>query len=129
MANTVDIQTINDGERNVIVKVYLASDGAEGELSSEILIDASTLVPVPTTLYLRKVYSDLTGFSAKLTWEAVPDDELVHLPAGEKHQDFSRFGGIPNPKGYLSTNDLSITTTGFATAGDEGSIVLECTKQ
>lgn len=125
--NIVDIQTIND-ERNVVVKIYLLSDG-EGELSDQVIVDSSALSSVPTTLHLRKVFSSLTGFSAKLEWDADTDDELIHLPAGEKHQDFSRFGGIPNPKSTGSTGDITITTTGFSVAGDEGSITLELTKQ
>lgn len=128
MANTIDIQIINDGARNVIIKVFMAYVDTSEETDA-VLVDASALVSLPTTLHLRKVDSDLTGFSANLEWDATTDDELIHLPAGEKHQDFSRFGGIPNPKSTGSTGDITITTVGFSSAGDKGSIILECTKQ
>ena len=131
MANTVNITTLADSDRNVIVRVYLASDGAEGDLSSQILIDASALTPIPVNLHLRCMNWSFTGFQANLLWDQVPDDPIIHLPSGFAEEfDFSRFGGIPNnPTVYGYTGDLIITTTGFDTAGDEGSLVIECTKQ
>lgn len=128
MANTVDIQTINDGERNVVIKVFLASDGAAGELTTQVIVDASALVPVPDTLKVIKVQAQLTGFTANLYWDATTDDELLHLSAGQNEYCFKHFGGIPNPKSTGSTGDIIIATTGFTAIGDDATIVLHCQK-
>lgn len=128
MANIVDIQTIVDGGRNHIVKVFLDSDGVAGELTDQVLIDVSALTGV-TNLYVEKIWYNFTGFTARLEWDATGDDELFHLSEGDGIYDFTCFGGIPNPKSAGSTGDLTITTTGFTAAGDEGVLVLYCRKQ
>jgi len=129
MANTVAIQTIADTDRHVIVKVYLASDGAAGELSAQVLVDASALTPIPGTLHLRRVSWSFSGFTAILAWDATTDDVVMHLADIAEDADYSNFGGIPNPKSTGVTGDLVITTTGFSAAGDAGTLVIECTKQ
>lgn len=128
MANTVDIQTIRDDARNLVIRVYLASDGATGDLAATTLVTASGLNGVPDTLKLVRVHSAITGFQAKLLWDATTDDELIHLSADAIEADFCHFGGIPNPKSTGSTGNVNITTTGFAAAGDEGYFVLEFQK-
>lgn len=128
MANTVDIQTINDGDRNYVIKVYLASDGVTGELAASTLVTASGLNGIPDTLKLVRVHSALTGFQATLYWDATTDDPLIHLSADAIEADFKHFGGIPNPKSAGYTGNVNITTTGFTAAGDEGYFVLEFQK-
>lgn len=128
MANIFNIQKINDGPRNVTIKAYLESDGVAGEIVDGVLVDASTLVPVPTTLRLTHISYDLSGFEAMLSWEATADDPLVSLSLQED-VDFARFGGIPNPKSAGVTGDILLTTSGFTIATDRGYIVLEFTKQ
>lgn len=131
MANTVDIQTIEDGERNVVVKVYLASDGASGELTDQVLVDFSTLSGLKTDLKLMKVEGQLTGFDATLEWDATADAPIIGLyaSAGAFVHCFKEFGGIPNNAGAGKTGDLTITTSGFAAAGDAGFICLHCRKK
>lgn len=128
MANTVDIQVINDGPHNVVIKVYLASDGVAGELTNQIIVDASTLSSLPDTLKVKRIYSALSGFQATLKWAATTPDGLWHLPLYAGEFEFEKFGGIPNPKSAGYTGDITITTVGFTAAGDEGSITLECAK-
>ena len=125
MANTVDIQTIEDGPRNLVVRVYLASDGVTGDISNQVIVDASTLNGVPDTLKLVHCMAQLSGFTALLKWDATTDDELLHLSDGQNEYEMYDFGGIPNPKSTGYTGDVMIDTTGFTAAGDNGSIVLE----
>lgn len=128
MANTVAIQIIEDGPRNVVIKVYLASDGATGELTDQVIFDASALNGIPDTLKVISIDSALTGFQARLNWDATTDDPLWHLPLYPANFDFQKFGGIPNPKSTGYTGDILLTTIGFSTLGDDGSFVIHCTK-
>lgn len=138
MANTVNITLIADSDRYVVGRAYFASDGVAGELTAQVLIDASSLTPVPVNLRLTHVYWSFTGFQADLFWDQTSNDPIIHLPGGSlaldtsiaEEFDFSRFGGIPNdPSAAGYTGDLIMTTAGFATLGDVGSLILVCTKQ
>jgi len=127
MANIVDIQTLVDGPRNLVVKVYLESDGAAGELSNQVIVDASALNPVPETLHLTGISYDLNGFNAKLMWDATTNDELLNI-SGNQDYCFRGFGGIKNPKSTGSTGDVLISTNGFSATSDKGFILMEFTK-
>ena len=45
MTNTVNITTLMEGPRHVIVHVYIKSDGVEGEVVDQLIVDPATLVP------------------------------------------------------------------------------------
>ena len=129
MAATATQQVLNDGARNLNLKYTIA--GTTGDISATKLVDASTFKDANGTalgansLTLVKVVSSLTGFSAKLAWDATTDVDLVQLPSGEYlEQDFSEFGGIKDNSGTGSTGDVMITTTGYTASGDGGSFVL-----
>jgi len=128
MANTVEVQTLVDGPRKLIVHVHLDSDGVSGELSAQLLIDASTYTPAFTSCYIESIKSNLVGFSAELLWDATTDKHAYQMPDYEQVQDFREMGGIPNNAGAGKTGDINITTTGFTAAGDSGHIVLTLVK-
>lgn len=133
MANTVAKQTLIDGSRNLVVKIYLESDGASGELSDTVLIDASTYSPAFTDAKLVSVHANLSGFTAKLEWDATTDTPLISLPDYEVHYSGNEVGvgvnGIPNDAGTGVTGDILITTSGFTAAGDRGTIVIHLVKK
>lgn len=129
MANTVDIQTLVDGPRNLVLKIYLESDGAAGELSAQTIVDVSTYSGAPSEVKIKRIQSDLTGFSASLLWDATTNEEIVNLSEGEGERDYCKFGGLINNAGAGKTGDILLTTEGFAAAGDRGSIVLEMAKR
>ena len=129
MAATATQQVLNNGHRNLILKYTIA--GTTGDAAAVKLVDASTFTDAngvalgANSLTLIKVQSSLTGFSAKLLWDASTDIDLVELPTGENLvQDFSEFGGIKDNGGSGSTGDVMITTTGYTASGDGGSFVL-----
>ena len=129
MAATATQQILNDGPRNLNLKYTIA--GTTGDISATKLVDASAFNDADgnalgaNSLTLVKVVSSLTGFSAKLAWDATTDVDLVQLPSGEMLvQDFSEFGGIKDNSGSGSTGDVMITTTGYTASGDGGSFVL-----
>lgn len=134
MANTIDTQKIQDGDRNAVFRVYLLAD-ATGEETDTAIVDVSTLNAdehgnAVDNVKIKRIHANLVGFSARLEWDADTDDEILVIPDGsEVDYDYCRAGGLVNPKSTNYTGDITITTTGFDAAGDEGYIYLECAKK
>jgi hypothetical protein len=123
MANTVTKQKIADNERNAIVHVWLASDGAAGELTDEVVVDVSDLSGSPSSVEVVRMESTLTGFSATLEWDATTDVPFLQIPADTLVQsDWRDFGGLQNNAGAGVTGDIVLTTAGFSAATDKGHI-------
>jgi len=128
MANTFTKQTLVDGKRNAVIHAYLESDGVTGELSAQTLVDASALSGSPSSIKVKKIQSSLTGFDAKLLWDATTDVPFANLPSGEMDDDWTDVGGIQNNAGSGVTGDIFITTVGFSAAGDRGHITIHVQK-
>lgn len=126
MANTIQLQTINDGERNLVVKLHIDGDGSGDETATKI-IDASTFTHSPVKLRLLKLAANLVGFTAELIWDATTPIHLFEIPDYDSDKDFSKFGGIPNNGGVGVTGDVLITTTGLG-AADTGHVILHFIK-
>jgi hypothetical protein len=124
MANTVTKRILFDAEKRAVIHVHLMSDGASGELTDEVLVDVSTLTPVPSKVTVEQIWWDQVGFDLKLEFDATTDTVLWKLGAGEGFQDFRSFGGVKDNSGAGSTGDIVGTTTGFAAAGDEGTMII-----
>ena len=125
MAISLISQTIHDGPVNLVVKTFIAGDT---EYSDDILIKVSGFSsPTPdgtNPVRVMKVEASLTGFSAKLLWDATTNVGILHIPETEDfHRDYRPHGGIPNDAGTGITGDILITSTGFVD-GDEGSITI-----
>lgn len=129
MANTVTLRTLLDGARDAVVLAYLKCDGSSGELTDQVIVDASALSPVPTKLTIEELWWDFEGFSALLEFDATTDTpgwKLASAVGG--HKDFCVFGGIKDASGTGSTGDILLTTTGFTAATDEGTLVIRVRK-
>ena len=122
MANTITKQTIIDGPRRLIVKIDILGDGS-GDEAATTLIDASTYTPVFTDCKLITLWSDLSGFTARLLWDATTDVVATSVSDTGDDLDFSEFGGIPNNAGTGKTGDINITTYGLG-ANDHGTLIL-----
>jgi hypothetical protein len=129
MANTVNIQVIEDGPKYAVLKVYLASDGASGELTDQVVVDASTLYGAPTDLTLVALWASTTGAAFNLEWDATADVPILNFPA-DRAEDFcfKKFGGIPNDAGAGKTGDILLNTTGFTAAGDAATLIVHVKK-
>lgn len=130
MANTITTQTLNDGNKNTIIKVYLASDGVTGDESDTVVFDASAVVPAVTDCTILGIEGYLIGFTALLEFDATTDVPALILPADDQFcfDLDSRYGGIPNNAGAGKTGDITITTTGFSAATDIGWFILRVKK-
>lgn len=130
MANTVQSQVIIDGPRNAVIKWFLASDGASGELTDQVVVDVSALLGAPSKVHLTRVMHTFRGFDGLLEFDAATDKGIMILTpeSGVSDADFRDFGGIPNDAGAGVTGDILLTTTGFTASGDTGWLLLEVTK-
>ncbi len=131
MANIVNVRNIEQGPRNAIFHIYLESDGATGELEDEVIIDPATIGLLSTDrLVLQKITFGLSGFDARIEFDTgVVEDKMIWvLTPGNSFVDFTSFGGLKDFSGLDGTAKVQITTTGFTSLGDQGSIVLEMKK-
>ena len=132
MFDTVNSQTLQDGERLVIQKFTNISDGT-GE-SNVVKVDVSALAPnaqgvACTGVKINKIWSSCHGMEVQILWQAstsllawmLPQNTTYHMCFGE------HFGGITNNAGAGKTGNITFTTSD-ASAGDMYSIVLECIK-
>jgi len=130
MTQVATQQVISNGSRNLVLKYTIAGVPPFGDVTADTLVDISSLdsnIGVGGYRLERASWS-LSGMSAKLAWEGATDVDLLQLTNGEGEVDFSEFGGVVN-NATVPTGNVVYTTTGFGTAGDGGSIVLEFKKK
>ena len=123
-------QVIANGPRNLIIKYTIGgtplSDASEATLVNISSLDSNIGVG---GYRLEKAQWSLTGMSCALEWESgATNTDLLELSSGEGSVDFSEMGGVIN-NATLPTGDVVFTTTGYGTAGDGGSMVLEFKKK
>ena len=123
-------QVISNGPRNLVLKYTIDGVSPFGDVTADTLVDISSLdsnIGVGGYRLERATWS-LTGMSANLSWEGATDVDLLELANGDGSVDFSDMGGITN-NASLPTGNVVYTTTGYGTAGDGGSIILEFKKK
>ena len=131
MADAVTSQTIQDGERNCIMKFTNVSDGT-GE-SAVAKVDVSALAANAagvscSEVRVMRVSHAIVGMSVQLFLNASSNVLLIELAESSNgHMDFKGFGGIPNNAGSGKNGDILFTTKGHS-SGDTYSIILEMVK-
>jgi len=129
MANTVDVRYIVDNSRRTVAHVYILSDGVAGELTDEVVVDVSALTPTPSKVSINKIKGVFSGTTGVLEWDATADVGIFSIPDSETFEfNFGEYGGLTNNAGAGVTGDITLSTTGFATAGDTGFLIIECLK-
>jgi len=120
-------QILNDGPRNLVLKYTFGGD--LNDSTAEILLDADAFSIEHGGLRLERAQWSLTGMSCNLSWEdGATDVDLIEMNSGYGEIDFSESGGVVN-NATLQTGNVVFTTTGYGTAGDGGSFVLEFKKK
>lgn len=132
MANTVEVQILESGPRNAMLLVYLKSDGASGELVNETLISRADLGVLATErLKLERVEYNFSGFDCVLEFASggiTPTRRWVLTEGTNYKVDFLKWGGLGDTSGMFGTGELQITTTGFTSSTDQGSILIKLKK-
>lgn len=114
MADTVASNVIFNGSQRYAVQLTNISDGT-GE-SGVTKVDISTLTGpqnvAPTAVTLEEVLWDIQGFtSVRLYWDHTTDD-LMKVLSGSGYHDYSKAGGLHDPRSAGGTGDILLTTDG-----------------
>lgn len=132
MANTVTVTTLLEGPRNLVLHVYLKSDGVSGDLSNEVIADPANHEFLSDSRYftLEDVTYGFNGFSANLEFEYLMDNTLIWVlpPGSGNYVDFKKFGGLADRSDVDGTGKLLLNTTGLMDEGDEGSLIIKLKK-
>ena len=135
MANSVNTQIIQDGPRNVVVKVEGILDTSD--LASTVIVDPATLTGMDNTGTLKALglIVDRIQFSVedllecRLAWDATTPQRMVEL-AGRGTEKYERFGGLTNNSGAGRTGKILLSTQGWvASAVLSFTLILTLKKQ
>lgn len=134
MPHTVTVTKIEEGNRFLVLRVYIKGDGLSQDLAGAVIADPTTFNPVQSlkpTLGIDEIWYDLDGFNIRLDF-----DSLVDPPAwtasqggGGVHLDFGGIGGITDKSGLDGAGRLLLSTSGLDTAAKQGSVILKLRKK
>tara|TARA_R110000751_G_scaffold15939_2_gene51127 strand:- start:2616 stop:3017 length:402 start_codon:yes stop_codon:yes gene_type:complete len=130
MADAVTSQTLQDGDKSVVMKFTNISDGS-GEAAVK-KVDVSALQSQSgsgatcTGVSIQQVWYELNGMTVDLVWDA-STDVLCWTLSGYGFFDFRSAGPLTNNSGGGKTGDLMFTTTGHG-SGDRYSIMIKMGK-
>lgn len=121
MANSVNTQIIQDGPRNVVVKIEGILDTSD--LASTVAVDPATLAGMDNTGTIKALglIVDRIQFSVedllevRLAWDATTPVRIVEL-TGRGTEKYERFGGLNNNSGAGRTGKILISTQGWVAA-------------
>ena len=125
MADTVTSTIIQDGHRNVIVRLTGLSDGT-GE-TAVVKVNILDLDPMPDRLAVESIVYDLSGMQATLLWEGTPNKTIATISSGQGDMCFEDIGGL-SYSGPGQTGNILLTTIS-AGSNDTYTIVLNLRKK
>ncbi len=131
MPNTVNVTVLLAGPRNLVVHVFLQSDGLEGDLQGYPIISPTdlgyTALQVQSARFeLRRIDYNFSGFDAIVEFNQgtpTPNFKWVLTEGANAPVDFNHIGGIKDDSGQDGTGALELTTSGFSNSSDCGSIL------
>ena len=136
MANVTSIQILEDGDRNVVVKLIGKLDTSNVSLTT--LLDPATLAAVnassmnpqqATSLAIETVTFDIQdGLVVALYWDADTDVPIWYFSGRDKmNMEFTNF--LQNNAGTGKTGKILYDTSGWTSGVLTYSLVVQCVKQ
>jgi len=136
MANSVQTQILEDGDRNVIIKLVGLLDTSN--VSNTTLLDPATLASVnstglnsqkASTLAIESVIFDIEdGLVVNLLWDATSPEPAWRFSGRDKmNAEFT--GYLQNNAGTGKNGKILYNTTGWTTGTKSFSLVVQCIKQ
>ena len=136
MANSVQIQTLVDSERNLVVKLVGILDTSNVSLAT--LIDPALVAAVnasglnsqqPTKVAIKKVTYDIEdGLAVNLYWDATADVPIWRF-VGRGFVMGEHIGFLQNNAGAGVTGKVLYDTDGYSSGSLSFSLLIECIKQ
>lgn len=127
MANSFTVQTVEEGARNVIVRLAGVLDTSN--LSVQTAVNPAdytqgSTAPAPTGLRIDRIeYSVAPQIAVQLLWDATTDVTFAAL-TGNGGFDFQRAGGLQNNAGAGKTGIINILTSGWASGIQDFTVLL-----
>ena len=136
MANVTSIQILEDGDRNVVIKLIGKLDTSNVSLAT--LLDPATLAAVnassmnpqqATSLAIETVTFDIQdGLVVGLYWDADTDVPIWYFSGRDKmNMEFTNF--LQNNAGTGKTGKILYDTSGWTSGVLTYSLVVQCVKQ
>ena len=128
MALVTTTQILVDGPKLALVQFtgFFATTG--GEETDAIKVAAQSLVPVPTSLKIMRLWYSNTAPGTILEFDGITDGlALPLLDDGTGYLDFRSAGGIRNTA-TTPSGDITLTTNDTIAAGDGYTILIEVSK-
>lgn len=133
MANVTAIQTLVDGQRNVVVKLSGILDTAD--ITSTTVLDPATLSGIDdygtkgTRLIIDHIdFNVEAGLAVNLYWDATTPVLIHSLVNSGDDLDYKSFGGLYNNSGAGVTGKITYTTQGWSGILSF-TVVLHCRKK
>lgn len=130
--NVVNTQILLNGPRHIIFAVYLKSDGASGELSNYTLFSlADAGLKLPDRFRLQMIDYNFAGFDAVVEFASGgvnPNWKWVLAEGSNYGMNFEPYGNIIDDGGMDRTGEFQISTTGFTSSQDQGSMLIQLRK-
>lgn len=124
MADRVASNVIVSQERRKIIQFYNVSDGT-GESAVVKVSKAALVGPHDAPIRIMHVWGIAFGMHVNIFFDHTADDLILSIPDGnDVDQDYSCFGGLPDPASAGGNGDLIFTTVGHD-AGDTYAIIVE----
>jgi hypothetical protein len=121
MANELNIQVLDDGPRNYIIKVQGKVDTSD--IANTVIADIATVMAMdptsnlkPATFQVREIQFSIEDLLAvNLLWDATTPVKIEGL-TGRGKMDFHRFGNLRNNAGAGVTGKILLATQGWVAA-------------
>ncbi len=130
--NTLDIKTILSGTKDLVLAIYIKSDGGDGDFDQEVLVDPADYgVEKGRRLRLVKVDYSFSGFDGVLEFDAgesEPNFKWVLSESSNMAVNFNDWGNLIDDSGMDGTGKLLLSTVGLTSSTDQGSILLHLRK-
>lgn len=133
MPHTVKIVKELDGERFLVLRVFIKSDGVSGDLVGIPIMDPTSTPnpPKPAKPFatIEAIWFDLDGFNMRLDYDDVVDPPAWTISQGAgNYVDFSGMGGIDDRSGLDGTGKLLLSTFGLDAAAKQGTLLIKIRK-
>lgn len=133
MPHTVKITKELDGDRYLILRVFIRGDGASPDLSGYTLMDpTSTIIPTkPAKPFasIDELWFDIDGFNMRLDFDDVNDPPTWTISQGAgNYIDFRSIGGLIDRSGIDGTGKLLLSTIGLDSASKQATLLIKIRK-
>jgi|TARA_R100000479_G_C6386536_1_gene203197 hypothetical protein len=131
VADAVNVTTIEDGERQLVVQLTNLSDSTGESKVTKIDVSALNSNAVGAScneVRIQEIWAQVHGFDGVQLWyDADTDVVAFNAGVGWTHQDYSNVGGL-KMYGTNATGDILLSTLGTEASGDAYEIVIRAVK-